>query len=193
MDKLQSISNFNFASYGLEDLHQKSFREWSENEIEQALAAFASEDIAPIFLGQFFTFQYIDTLLATSHCRCCGRCCLPNCAPQNSSRLLVTKKDLKAIADCTNFSYKALLKKTSVVREDEVSKRRFLPLPCMFLGQKTYMNCEVYLGRPRVCKMYPIILLEGQDGIGISVRCDYGKDIFRNLLSAAREVAQRYA
>jgi Fe-S-cluster containining protein len=48
-------------------------------------------------------------------------------------------------------------------------------------------KCQVYEVRPLVCKLYPVTLMENYTSFAIKVDCEYGKDLYRNLVGCPKD------
>ena len=182
VDKLQftrdAPAKLDLEKYGLSYLPKNDVKTWNKSDIEQLLDAFTNESIAPAIDGLLFNQYNIKELLSRSHCRRCGKCCLPDPLDPDDPGVMVFEKELRSIAKSSSFSYKHLKKKTKPYRWDS----RRLPLPCPFY-QKT--GCKIYNKRPFVCTIYPLTDAPSPNGriyISINVRCDYGKDLYKSII-----------
>ena len=177
-----------FEKYGLSHLRSANLTRWSDSDVEKIMDAFVAENIGPVLSGPLFTPDNMIGLLGTSYCRCCGKCCLPNPRDPKNRGVILCKEDLALMAKHSRYSYRYLTKR-GLIHPDPNSPRRWhLPLPCMFYDQKN-RRCTIYEIRPLVCRLFPmprLIEVERQVGIPLSVGCEYGKDIFRNLISLAK-------
>ena len=192
----KSLISLDLEKYGLSNLSQKPRRDWTSLEIEKLMDAFAKENIMPVveFESVVSVSSKVDELLRKSHCRRCGRCCLPNPVYPSHPGVEVFEDELKLMKKNFHVSNRCLRKRTHVgrqwanpVRPSEVATTIFMTLPCMFYDS-TKKQCRVYRVRPRVCKIYPI-RSSGKNALsfGIDVRCDYGKDIYRSLINELDE------
>jgi len=137
--------------------------------------------------------QYIEDLLSSSHCRRCGRCCLVNPLNPAHPGIEAFEDELKSISKYLHASYRSLKRKTRAGKElrnplapNEVAITRWLPLPCMFYDSKRN-KCQVYEVRPLVCKLYPVTLEESYTSFAIKVNCEYGKDLYKNLIGRLKD------
>jgi Fe-S-cluster containining protein len=172
-------TKLDLKKYGLESIEDKSPSTISVSDLNKLLEAFAAEDIAPAILGLSFTPNNVNELISSSHCRRCGNCCLPDPLDKNNPGVMVYDQDLMEIVKHSKYTYKYLLKKAPINKDLTLPQRRYLHLPCIFF---TKGKCAIYANRPLVCKTYPITDTPKQDGISINVRCDYGKDIYKNAI-----------
>lgn len=176
------MAELDWDKYELSYLKNKSFVNWTDLELEKLIDAFANEDIAP-FIEIPFTEIAINSYLNESYCRCCGKCCL---GYLNDLGLTATEDELRKIARHSKYTYKYIKRRSIKYKHTERNDVRLLPQPCMFYQQG---ECKVYQWRPLICRIYPISnLLSGGDvRITISLRCDYGKDLYRSLLRYKRK------
>ncbi|HEY32214.1 MAG TPA: YkgJ family cysteine cluster protein [Dehalococcoidia bacterium] len=172
-----------FEKYGLSHLAGKEIQNWDDSDIDKLIAAFVAENIAPAIPGISFTPQKIGYLLALSHCRRCGKCCLPNPNDPGHPEIIVSEEDLRRIAKHTRRSYTKLRRKARMNTDPTLPHMRHIPLPCMFYSKG---DCQIYTVRPKVCSNYPIRPLSGEVGITVDVRCDYGVDIYKTILDYLR-------
>ena len=186
LEEPQGTVKLNLEKYSLSHLKNKNPSAWSASDIQQLIDAFAAEDISPTVRGLPFTAYNVKKLLGTSNCRRCGKCCLPNPLNPEHPGVMVYKEDLIKIAKHSHYSYKYLKKKAILNTNPNLAPRRYLPLPCMFYD-KTKSECQIYDIRPLVCRTFPITDLPRQVGISINVRCEYGRDIYRNVINLLKK------
>ncbi|MFC2072308.1 YkgJ family cysteine cluster protein [Chloroflexota bacterium] len=167
--------------YGLSYLTTKKLDAWTDSDIDKLIEACANENVAPLVLIPF-NISNIKALLAKSYCRRCGECCKSNRFNLNDPGVMVLEDDLKNIAKHSAFSYNQMKMNSVKYISPERNDVRHLRLPCMLYKQG---RCTIYRIRPNLCKIYPIKdsqpLNDGRVNIAISVRCDYGKDIYRSI------------
>jgi Fe-S-cluster containining protein len=175
------------ARHGLTDLARKSVYTLKSAELDRLLAAFAADNIAPVIRGLLFSRSNIDRLLALSDCRRCGQCCLPNPVTPLYPGAMVYDKELKLIAARSRYTHKQLTKRAPMNKDPNLPARRFLPFPCMFYRKG---KCEVYELRPLACRVYPLTDVPGGGGVSINVRCDYGKEIYKGVITRQRPRGQ---
>ena len=154
---------------------------WSEDDIEKLMDAFAADNIAPAIKGIAFKHRNVMRLLDFSHCRRCGRCCLPNPLDPEYPGVMVYREDLLRIAEHSRYSYKNLKKKARLNTDPSLARRRYLPFPCMFYDRNKG-ECQIYEIRPVVCRTFPIIDLPGEVDICVNVICDYAGDIYKKII-----------
>jgi len=187
---VQDLITPDLEKYSLSHLKTKNPLSWTEPDLNELVDAFAAENIAPAILIPFQP-NNIKTLLAQSHCRRCGTCCTSNILNRNDPGILVFEEELRQIAKNTTYSYKHL-KRLSVKRKSpERDDVRYLPLPCIFYKKGI---CTIYDIRPFMCKIYPIKdtpPINGKVYITISLRCDYGKEIYKSILKYQKEKMRR--
>jgi hypothetical protein len=191
LNESSGMVEFDLDKYALSHLRDADPTEWSDSDVEKIMEAFFIENIAPTFSGPFFTPGNIVSLLGTSHCRRCGKCCLPNPLDPKNPGVMVFKKDLELIAEHSDYSYEDLIGKAIPSTDPQIPPCWYLPLPCMFYDKEN-RKCSIYETRPFVCKVTPMppLMSLGTDkpvGILVSVGCEYGKDIFRNLTCLAKK------
>jgi Fe-S-cluster containining protein len=182
-------------TYGLSHLRNKYPWDWTDIDVDRLLDAFAKEDIAPTFELPP-SLEYIEPLLASSHCRRCGRCCLVNPLNPAHSGVEVFEVELKSISRYLRMPYKSLKKKTlagqrlnNQLAPNGVAITRRLPLPCMFYDAKK-KECKIYEVRPVVCRVYPVGFTESDMSFKIRVNCEYGRDLYKSLIVLLRDKAR---
>ncbi len=176
--------------YGLSYLATKKLGSWTDSEIEKIIEACANENVAPIVLIPFNLYN-IKALLAKSYCRRCGECCKSNRFNLDDPGVMVLEGNLKIFAQHSAFSYKQLKEHSVKHINPERDDVRYLRLPCILYKQG---KCTVYQIRPNLCKIYPIKdsqPINNKVNIAISLRCDYGKDIYRSLIYEQRTKLQK--
>ena len=179
-------AQLDLEKYGLSYLTNKYVQAWTDSDIDQLMEALDNENIAPR-IPILFTPPNIKRLLSTSYCRRCGNCCLSNPLYASQPGVLVFEKELKCITKHSNYSYKFLKRKSVKYNNPERNDVRHLPLPCLFYQQG---KCTIYDVRPFVCKIYPVkdsTPINGKVYITISLRCDYGKDLYRYALNELKK------
>ncbi len=179
-----------FSRHGLASLKDKPVHTWQDSDIDRLADAYAEENIAPALYGPAFTSDNVRGLLALSHCRRCGKCCLPNPATPEHPGVMVSESDRRRIAENTQYSYKYLKKKAPINNDSPFVPGRYLPLPCVFYDNKKG-ECRVYDVRPLICTTFPLTDIPGRTGIAINVGCDYGKDIYKSVLGQMRQRAEK--
>ena len=188
------LVDLDIEKHGLGHLAEKRPVDFTPDEIEQALDAFDKEDMAPPVFDANVNPSRIDELLSRSHCRNCGKCCLPN--PRNPSYpgVEIVEDELKKIVKRYRISHKAVKKGTK--KGDQIKNpnppfqvlnTKWLILPCMFYDLKK-KQCSVHELRPVVCKIYPLVF--HYSAISLKVNCEYGKDLYRSLMEEIRNNAQ---
>ncbi len=178
----RGVDKLDLAKYGLSRLEDKEIYQLRDDEIDAVLAACEAEDIAPAIYGLRFDNHNVESALGLSHCRRCGKCCLPHpTAANHPGGVMVYEEDLHLIAEHSKYSYKRLKKSAPIADDSFLLHRRYLPLPCMFYDKKN-SRCEIYDLRPFICRTFPITDVPGQVGISINVICDYGKDIYKAII-----------
>ena len=167
--------------YGLSYLEEKNVKDWSDYDIDKLLNASENENIAPT-VDIHFRQDNVEKLLSKSYCRRCGKCCLPNPLDPDHPGVMVYEKDLRLIAKHSSYSYKYLKKKAVLNTDPSLARCRHFPLPCMFYKKG---ECQIYDVRPFICRIYPLIESprNGELYIAINVRCDYGKDLYKFVVS----------
>ena len=100
------LVDLDIAKHGLGHLAEKRPVDFTPDEIEQALDAFDKEDMAPPVFDANVNPSRIDELLSRSHCRNCGKCCLPN--PRNPSYpgVEIVEDELKKIVRHCRISHR---------------------------------------------------------------------------------------
>jgi Fe-S-cluster containining protein len=154
------------------------------------MAAFAAENIAPTVTGLDFSPSIIKALLARSYCRRCGKCCSPETETASQSGVMVYEDELKRIARHSRFSYKYLKKRSTRYKNTGGEDVRWFHLPCMFYEKG---GCQIHEIRPFVCRTYPVVASPQADGrtcVSIILKCDYGKDIYRSIVSDFKKAGQ---
>jgi Fe-S-cluster containining protein len=154
--------------------------------MDKLICAFAEENIAPLVLIPLNP-KNVEILLSKSYCRRCGKCCQSN--PEDPG-VMVFEEELRTIAKHSKYSYKYLKRHSLKYENPERDDVRHLPLPCIFYDKA---KCTIYPWRPIVCRLYPIKDSQPRNGkvyITISLRCDYGKDIYRNIFSYQKKKGQ---
>ncbi len=189
---LDLVLELDFDKYGLSALKNTPVYHWQDSDIEKLIDAFATENIAPALYGPAFTPENVRGLLALSHCRRCGKCCLPNPAKPEHPGVLVGEPDLERIADKTAHTFRYLKKRAPLSRDPKFVQGRYLPLPCTFYDEEKE-ECRIYNARPFICTTFPVTNIPGRTGIAVNVGCDYGKDIYKSLLSRIRQRAGQSA
>ena len=179
----QGMIKLDLEKYNLSHLANVDSSDWSTSDIEIIMQAFASEDIAPAILGIPFKPQTVRALLNVSYCRRCGRCCIPSPITPDHPGVMVFKEDLINISRRSTYSYKFLKKKAIFNTNPDFPLKRYLPLPCIFFNKQKF-ECQIYDSRPLVCETFPISDVTNQVGISIDLRCDYGKDIYRHIITS---------
>lgn len=162
-------------------LQTKHITAWMDADIDKLVDTLFNEDVAPIVRIPF-TRSNINILLASSYCRRCGECCSSNPLNLGDPGIMVFEKELKLIAKHSTYSYKRLKKLSGKYENPERDDVRHLPFPCIFYEQG---KCTIYDIRPFTCKIYPVKDSPPRGGkvyISLSLRCDYGKDIYRSLV-----------
>jgi Fe-S-cluster containining protein len=185
LQESNGIIKLDLEKYGLSHLKNSGPLDWSDSDLEKIMDACAAENIAPALFGIKFSPENVNRFLDLSHCRRCGRCCLPNPIDPDYPGVMVDEEDLKLIAKHSHYSYKYLKKKAILNTDPKLPQRRYLPLPCIFYNE-IKKECKIYEIRPVVCRTFPITDLPGQDGISINL-CEYGKDIYRNMISKIKK------
>lgn len=180
------VQHLDLNKHGLTVLKEKPVSAWTDSDIDKLIEAFATENIAPVVNGLAFNPINVKGLLSMSHCRRCGRCCQPNPSKLEHPGVNVSERDLKQIARNPNYSYKQLKKKTHLSKDPNFIQGIYLPLPCMFYDKKRGA-CRIYESRPLVCSTFPITDTPRQTGVAVNVGCDYGKDIYKNILDRMRK------
>jgi len=179
------MTKLDLDKYGLSYLKNKNPVTWTDSEVDKLIDAFTKEDIAPLVLIPFTPLN-VEHLLRESHCRRCGKCCLSN---PDDLGVMVSEDELRTIAKHSKYTYKYLKRHSTKYEHPERDDLRHLPQPCMFYRQG---QCTIYRWRPFVCRIYPISNSPrgGKVYTTISLRCDYGKDLYRSLLKYQKEKAQ---
>jgi len=180
------MEELDFKKYNISHLEGKEISKLTDCDIEKIMDAFAAENLAPAIYEIDYSIENINKLLNLSHCRRCGRCCLPNPIDPDYPGVMVLEEDLRMIARHTHYSYKYLKKKAILNKNPELPRRRYLPLPCMFYNKKK-KECEIYEIRPLICRTFPITDLPGKNGISINLMCEYGKDIYRSVINKMKD------
>lgn len=184
--KSDLVLELDLAKYGLAFLKTQPFSTWQDVHIDKLIEAYARENIAPAVYGLAFTSANVQGLLALSYCRRCGRCCLPNPSKSEHPGISVGEPDLKRISKASGYTYKSLKKKAALSQDPHFVQGRYLPLPCLFYDKKKG-ECQIYESRPLVCRTYPVTDIPGRVGVAINVGCDYGKDIYKGVLSRLKQ------
>ena len=179
----QGMLELDLEKYNLSHLTNLDSSAWSSSDIETLMHAFASEDIAPAILGIPFEPQTVMALLKVSYCRRCGKCCIPSPITPDHPGVMVFKEDLINISRHSKYSYKFLKKKALLNTNPDFPQKRYLPLPCIFFN-KQKIECQIYDSRPLICHTFPISDVTNQVGISIDLRCDYGRDIYRYIITS---------
>jgi Fe-S-cluster containining protein len=123
-------------------------------------------------------------------CTSCGACCRR--CPEDDGLVLVTPKEVRAIAAATGLSRDAIVRPYPEMIEGEDGARYTLGWclrqdgdACRFLAEG---KCTVYAARPWICRTYPF-MLEGDDllvascdGIGKTMTDKEAKKIAEDLL-----------
>ena len=185
-NKQSLVLKLDFAKHGLAFLKDQPIHTWQDSDIDKLIEAFAAENIAPVIYGLTFNPANVRGMLALSHCRRCGKCCLPNPSKPEHPGVTVGEHDLKQIARNPRYTYKQLKKKTRISKDPNFIQGRYLPLPCIFYDKKK-SECQIYDLRPLVCTTFPVTDIPGRVGVAVSVGCDYGKDIYRNIIDHMRK------
>jgi len=191
---LTFLVDLDLSKHGLDHLAQKRPVDLTPAEIEQVLDAFDKEDIAPPVFDANVNPGRIDELLSRSHCRGCGKCCLPNPRNPEYPGVEIAEDELKKIVKHLKVSHRAVkkgTKKGDQIRNPnppyQVLNTKWLIQPCMFHDLKK-KQCRVHELRPVVCKIYPLIF--HYSVISLKVTCEYGKDLYRSLMEELRYNAQ---
>jgi Fe-S-cluster containining protein len=178
MDKLD------LEKYGISYLKEKNPATWTDADMDKLIDAFAKEDIAP-YLTMPPTQRNIEILLSQSHCRRCGQCCTSN---PDDPGVMVSEGELQKMAAHSKYTYKYLKRHSTKYEHSERNDVRYLPIPCIFYEQG---KCTIYKWRPFICKVYPTSNAprNGKVCVTISLRCDYGKEIYKSVLKHQRKKA----
>lgn len=182
----RGFAQLDLKKYNLEYLKNKNISALPDSDIDKLIEAFKAENIAPTVMGISYTPHDVNPLLSSSHCRRCGNCCIPNPTDTSHPGVMVLDGDLREIAQYSKYSYKHLLKKAPKNKDPSLPQQRYLPLPCIFFKKG---KCLIYAHRPLVCRTYPITDTIRNDGISVDLRCDYGRDIYKNIINLIREEA----
>ncbi|MEN8614807.1 YkgJ family cysteine cluster protein [Dehalogenimonas sp. THU2] len=184
---LPDLSGFDLAKHGLSGLDLKPSHLWTDDEMDRFLDALRLECADPV-LGMRYTKKVAQALLDLSQCRRCGRCCDADPDHPENNGVIVQEEELKTIAKHTGIGYSVLIKNT--YREKKPGNRsiRYLKQPCPFLSPQ---GCKIYRSRPTVCCSFPItnVVDDGKTLVKISVRCDYGRDIYKTVLRMTHDSA----
>jgi Fe-S-cluster containining protein len=178
--------------YGLGHLKGRNLLFIGESDLTKLLDAVSREDMSfclPIRQRP----DNLSRLLASSNCRRCGKCCVPNPLNPKHPGVEVFESELKPIARFLGVSPKKLRSKTtkgklikdpSQPAKSEMTRR--LALPCPFFDFKL-RQCRVYPVRPLVCQIYPVLTSKTLSHTEVKVNCDHGKDIVRYAIKTLRE------
>jgi Fe-S-cluster containining protein len=175
--------------HNLGHLESKRTIDLTDDEIEQLMDAAAADDIA-LSLGIPWSRVNIRRALDEGKCMNCGRCCNPNPNRPDSPGVEVFEAELDAISAASHISREKLLKMTTKGADAVESvpnprePTRWLPLPCPFNNQEKH-RCEIHQSNPVVCRLYPFSM--AGDILAVHVDCEYGKDIFRNMIKELRQ------
>ena len=191
---LPLLVDLDLAKYGLGHLARKRPIDFTATEVDQVLDALTEDDMAvPVFDANSDPRLWHE-LLRKSYCRGCGKCCVPNPKNPQYPGVEALEDELKAIVKKFHISPRAIkrgTKKRGQIRNPDppyqVINTRWLTLPCMFHDFKT-KQCKVYQLRPMVCRIHPLVFKE--DAILLKVNCEYGKDLYRIIMSEIRSKAQ---
>lgn len=179
------LNSLNRRKHDLGHLAEKPYGELTDAEAEKLIDILFAENLAPRIEELPFNQENVNKLLNLSKCRQCGRCCQPNKTIPDHPGIIVFDSDLEIISRKTKHNLKSLHRIAEI--NDNPSHNlgeRYLPLPCLFFN-KNEKTCKIYPFRPLICRSFPISNCDSGD-ITISLRCDYGKDIFRNLIKSMR-------
>ena len=176
------MAKLDLDKYGLSYLKDKNPLNWTDSDMDKLIDAFAKENIAPYLLMPP-TQRNVEILLSQSYCRRCGKCCLSN---PDDPGAMVSEDELRKIAAHSKYTYKYLKRHSTKHKHPERNDLRYLPLPCIFYKQG---KCTIYKWRPFICKIYPTsnALRSGKVCITVSLRCDYGKEIYKSVLKYQKE------
>ncbi len=188
MDNSVDVNNnrvkLDLKKYNLGHLENKSLIDFSGEEIEQLMDAAAADDIA-LSLGVHWSKVNVRRALDEGTCMNCGKCCNPNPNRPDSPGVEVFVTELDAIGAASRISREKLLTMTTkgadVIESGPTTREptRWLPLPCPFNNQIKH-QCEIHQANPVVCRLYPFSM--SGDILAVHVDCDYGKDVFRNMI-----------
>ena len=169
--------------YGLG--HLKGNQYPSEEELEKLIAAFLAESLSPKISGLELSKDSFNALLELSHCRRCGKCCLPSKIHPDNPGIFVDTPDLELLSRKTSHNLKALRKLAKINYNPKYTVgARYLPQPCIFFD-KERRGCKVYPYRPFVCGLFPV-LYDSDNDLIVDLSCEYGKDIYRNWIKALK-------
>ncbi len=169
-----------WRKYGISHLQGTDSCTWTDSEVDRVIYALDTEDIAPVIKPIDSNFMNtIERFLSVASCRQCGQCCQVNPRNPDHPGVMVQKHEIEVLSRSSQikFDYGDLV---TMPTADDI---QYLPLPCPFYADDT---CGVYQVRPRVCKLYPLSLTDHPDGrayISVILRCKYGQDIFKYILS----------
>jgi Fe-S-cluster containining protein len=178
------IEKLDLARYGLAYLEGSNILALSEPDKDKLLKALGEDDISlniPIPCTPYNVFK----ILSYSHCRNCGRCCIPNPLNPANPGVEALESELTAIAEHTGLPVETLKERTArgkVVAHpfepEKLSYTRWLPLPCPYHAAEKGA-CKIYPVRPIVCSIHPVVFTEDNTQISIKCNCEYGKDIIK--------------
>lgn len=164
--------------YGIDYLEVKPVSAWKDPDYKRFFDALASEHISPV-INAAFDEDNVHKLLSVSYCRQCGYCCKAMDNEESDGAVMVTLKEIEAIAKQTGTTVDEL---TAKMTKHPVDKECWhIPLPCMFFKDN---KCQIYDVRPYVCRTYPLTGVEHEtmSYIAVHLGCDYGRDIYKALL-----------
>ena len=187
----RDIEKLDLARYGLAYLDGSNLLALDEPDMDKLLKALGEDDISlniPIPCTPYNVFK----ILEYSHCRNCGRCCIPNPLNQTNPGVEAFESELKTIAEHTKMPWKTLKEKTlkgkvgiHPFEQDKFSYTRWLPLPCPYHDAEKGA-CRIYPVRPIVCSIHPVVFTEDNTQISIKCNCDYGKDLIKAAFKDVR-------
>ncbi len=186
----EDIEKLDLAKYGLSRLEGKNLLTLSDSDMQALLSALGDDDIS-LNLPLPCTEENVQTVLAYSECRRCGRCCRPNPLNPSSKGVEVFEEELRAMADFVHFPNDALRAKTSAgsttpyaFQVVKLGLTRWLPLPCPFFEEMG--GCQAYSVRAVVCRTYPIIFTGDDSQMSIRATCEYGRDLIVRVCKRLR-------
>ncbi len=186
MTKILNMNNYSLDldKYGLG--HLKERQHPTAEDIEKLIAAFLAEKLSPTISGLEFSTDSVDALLNLSKCRRCGKCCLPNKFNPDNPGIFVDSADLELIGSKTKHKLKSLHQIAKVNDNPKYTVgARYIRQPCIFFN-KTERGCKIYQYRPFVCHIFPILYDSNNEFI-VDLGCEFGKDIYRNLIRRQRK------
>ncbi len=188
----EDIFELDLARYGLSHLKGRDLLSLDDDEMNALITALGNDDIS-LNIPIPCTPDDIFSLLSSSECRKCGKCCQPNPLNPDSPGIEVFKEEIEAIATFLHIPADAIEKQSQMGKWvphpfgwTNLSSTRWLPQPCPLFNAETN-QCSVHSVRPVVCKIHPVIFTGEHNSISIKLYCDYGKDLIKQACKIAKE------